>query len=185
MSSERHTRNRQSPNSTPRESTELTSIQIASRALASIRDSVRRALINTSSSDDNQINVPANVETEREYPYDANDYSLIAPNSDNVANLRVTQVDNLRRADSFDGSIFGLNDRLQALNNEMAHTPEREPEAPVYSEIDEEIQRLRNTLPRNDEAGPSRRVGKRLDTRIITRNSRATNAISRTAGKRT
>jgi len=40
----------------------------------------------------------------------------------------------------------------------MAHTPERAPEAPIYNEIDEEILRLRNSLPRNDEAGPSRRV---------------------------
>jgi len=40
----------------------------------------------------------------------------------------------------------------------MAHTPERAPENSIYSEIDEEIQRLRNSLPRNDEAGPSRRI---------------------------
>jgi len=39
----------------------------------------------------------------------------------------------------------------------MAHRPEHAPEAPIYSEIDEEILRLRNSLPRN-EAGPSRRV---------------------------
>jgi len=117
-----------------------------------------RALINANSSDENQTSVPANVDTEREYPYDANDYSLIAPNRDNVVNLRVEQIDNLRHSDSFDGSLFGFNDRLQALNNEMAHTPERAPEAPIYNEIDEEILRLRNSLLRNDEAGPSRRV---------------------------
>jgi len=40
----------------------------------------------------------------------------------------------------------------------MAHTPEHAPEAPIYSEIDEEILRLRKSLPRNDDTGPSRRV---------------------------
>jgi len=40
----------------------------------------------------------------------------------------------------------------------MAHTPERAPENPIYSEIDKEVQRLRNSLPRNDEAEPSRRI---------------------------
>jgi len=40
----------------------------------------------------------------------------------------------------------------------MAHTPKCAPEAPIYSEIDEEILRLKNSLPRNDEAEPSRRV---------------------------
>jgi len=145
MSSESHTRNRQSPNSTPRGPTESTSIQIASRALAAIRDNMRRALVNTNSSDESQASVPANVITEREYPYDANDYSLIAPN--NVANLRVEQINDLRRSD-FDGSLFGLNDVLQALNNEMAHTPERAPEVSIYNKIDEEILRLRNIIMR-------------------------------------
>jgi len=118
---------------------------------------MRRALVNANSSNESQASVPANVITEREYPYDANDYSLIAPNDDNVANLRVEQTNNRRRSDSFDGNLFGLNDVLQALNNEIVHTPERAPEAPIYNEIDEEILRLRNSLPRNDDA-PSRRV---------------------------
>jgi len=123
MSSERPPRNEQSPNSIPREPTELTSIQIASRALTTIRDNVRRLLSNESSSDESPTSVPVNVDTEREYPYTASDYSLIA------------------------------------LHNTMAHTPERATENPVYSEIDEEILRLRNSLPRNnEEAGPSRRV---------------------------
>jgi len=126
--------------------------------IKSLRDNVRRLLINGNSSDESQASVPTNVDTEREYPYDAKNYSLIAPNNDNVANLRVEQINDLRRSDSFDGSLFGLNDVLQALNNEMAHTPERAPEAPIYNEIDEEILRLRNSLPRNDEAGSSRRV---------------------------
>jgi len=64
MSSERHMRNEQSPNSVPREPIELTSIQIASRALA-IRDNVRRLLVNENSSDESQASVPANVDTER------------------------------------------------------------------------------------------------------------------------
>jgi len=124
MSSERHTRNEQFPNSIPREPTrrEITSIQIASRALAIIRDNVRRLLVNENSSDESQTSVPANVVTECEYPYDANDYSLITS------------------------------------NNEMAYTPERAPENLIYSEIDKEIQPLRNSLPRNDEAGSSRRI---------------------------
>jgi len=40
----------------------------------------------------------------------------------------------------------------------MAHIPECAPENPIYSEIDEEIQRLRNSLPGNDKAGSSRRI---------------------------
>jgi len=48
MSSERHTHNEQSPNSIPREQTELT-IQIASRALATICDNVCRHLVNENS----------------------------------------------------------------------------------------------------------------------------------------
>jgi len=40
----------------------------------------------------------------------------------------------------------------------MAHTPDRALENPIYSKIEEEIQRLRNSQPRNDEARPSRRV---------------------------
>jgi len=47
----------------------------------------------------------------------------VAPKSDNVANLRIEQIDDLRRPDSFDESLFGPNDRFQALNNDMAHTP--------------------------------------------------------------
>jgi len=35
----------------------------------------------------------------------------------------------------------------------MAHTPNRALENPIYSEIDKEIQRLRNSQPRNDEVG--------------------------------
>jgi len=54
---------------------ELTSIQIARRALANIR--VRRVLDNEYSSDESQASLPVNVITEREYPYNANDYSLI------------------------------------------------------------------------------------------------------------
>jgi len=96
-------------------------IQISSRALATIRDNVRRLLVNENSSDESQISIPVNVNTEREYPYDVNEYSLIT------------------------------------LNNAMAHIPERVPENFIYK-IDKEIQRLRNSLPRNDEAGPSRRV---------------------------
>jgi len=51
-------------------------------------------------------------------------------------NLRVEQINDLRRSDSFDGSLFGLNDVLQALNNTRQNV-----EALIYSEIDEEIQR--------------------------------------------
>jgi len=40
----------------------------------------------------------------------------------------------------------------------MVHTSDRAPENPIYSKIDEEIQRLKNSQPRNDEAGPSRRI---------------------------
>jgi len=123
MFSERHTRNEQSSNSISWEPTrrELTSIQIASKALATIRDNVRRILVNENSSDESQTSVSANVVTKRnKYPYDANDYSLIT--------------------------------------NNKTHTPERVLENPIYSEIDEEIQRLRNSLPENDEAGPSRRI---------------------------
>jgi len=40
----------------------------------------------------------------------------------------------------------------------MAHTPDRATENPIYSELDEEIQRLRNLQPRNDEASLSRKV---------------------------
>jgi len=104
-------------------------------------------MVNANSTNESQASVPANVITEREYPYDANDYSLITPNNDNVANLRVEQINDLRCSDSFDGNLFELNDVLQALNNEMAHTPERAPEAPIYNEKDEEILRLRNSLP--------------------------------------
>jgi len=156
MSSERHTRDRLSPNLL-REPIrrELTSIQSVRRALIEIRDNVRRVL--NYESDKSSVSLPANIIAEREYPYDTNDYNLIAPNNDNIAHLRVEQIDDLRRSDSFDGSLFGLNDILQALNDEMAHTPERAPEAPVYSEINE-ILRLRNSLPRNDETGPSKRV---------------------------
>jgi len=154
MSSERHT-HEQSPNSIPREPTrrELTSIQIANRALASIRDNVRRILVNENSSDESQTSIPASVVTEREYPYDANDYSLIT------------------------------------LNNEMAHTPERAPENPIYNEIDEEIQRLRNS-PRNDEVRPSRRITYGGDQqqnvliRIATGDPRIAITASRTTRKR-
>jgi len=115
-------------------------------------------MVNANSSNESQTSVPANVITEREYPYDANDYSLIAPNNGNVANLRVGQINDLRRSDSFDRSLFELNDVLRALSNEMTHTPKRAPKVPICNEIDEEILRLRNSLPRNDEAEPSRRV---------------------------
>jgi len=67
MSSERHTRNEHSPNLILQEPTrrELTSIQIASRALAAIRYNVRRILINENSSDESQTSIPANVVIER------------------------------------------------------------------------------------------------------------------------
>jgi len=39
-------------------------------------------LVNENSSDESQTSVPANVVTEREYPYDANDYSLIISNNE-------------------------------------------------------------------------------------------------------
>jgi len=35
----------------------------------------------------------------REYPYDANNYSFIASNHDNVANLRVEQTNDLKHSD--------------------------------------------------------------------------------------
>jgi len=69
---------------------ELTLIQIARRALIEIRDDVRRVL--NYESDESSASLPANIIAEREYPYDANDYSLIAPNNDNAANLRVEQM---------------------------------------------------------------------------------------------
>jgi len=60
---------------------ELTSIQIANRVLATLRNNVSRILVNENSSDESQASVPANV-TERKYPYNANDYSLIISNNE-------------------------------------------------------------------------------------------------------
>jgi len=54
-------------------------------------------LKNEYSSDESQASLP-NVITEREYPYNANDYSLIASNNDKDANPRVEQTDDLRRS---------------------------------------------------------------------------------------
>jgi len=61
-----------------------------------MRDNVHRLLVNENSCIESQASVPANVIIEREYPYDANDYSLIAPNNDNVANLRVEQINDVQ-----------------------------------------------------------------------------------------
>jgi len=168
MSSERHERDELTPNSLLEPARrELTSIQIARRALIQIRNSTRRVL--NYDSDESLASVSANITTEREYPYDENDYSLIAPDNANTANSRIEQTDDSIHSDSFDGSLFGLSDILKALNDEMAHTPERAPEALVSNEINDEILCLRNSLPRNNEAGPSRR--------------RTMHAIGRTAGK--
>jgi len=78
MSNERHTRNRLSPNllQEPARINELTSIQIARRALE-IRDDVRRVL-----NYESDESLSANIIAEHEYPYDANDYSLIAPSNE-------------------------------------------------------------------------------------------------------
>jgi len=50
-------------------------------------------LDNEYSSDESQASLSANVTTEREYPYDANDYSFITSNNDSAANPRIEQTD--------------------------------------------------------------------------------------------
>jgi len=40
----------------------------------------------------------------------------------------------------------------------MAHTPDRALRNPIYSKIDDEIQHLRNSQPKKDETGSSRRI---------------------------
>jgi len=67
-------------------------IQIAKKTLATIRDNMRRVLNNEYLSDKSQANLPTNVIKKREYPYNTNDYSLIASNNDSVANAKVEQM---------------------------------------------------------------------------------------------
>jgi len=89
---------------------------------------VRRILDNEYSSDESQASLSANVITEWEYPYNANDYNLVASNNDKAASLKVEQTNDLRRSDlsiSFDGNLFGFNEIFQALNDKMAHARAR------------------------------------------------------------
>jgi len=68
---------------------------------------VRRVLDNEYSNNESQASLSANVIMEREYSYDANDYSLFASKNDNITNLREKQTDDftLRLTNVIDGSL--------------------------------------------------------------------------------
>jgi len=137
------------------------SIAIATDALNEIRDNVRRALDYSSERETSPL---VHVITEREFPFEEVDSSILA----NIVNNQLAdertrhfrQINHRRNSlTQFDGSIFGPDEIHQA---QMAHSPVEPTVQSPREEIENEILRLRNTPGQNnpyfEEPRPGRRV---------------------------
>jgi len=150
--------NRANPNSpwllfnTARRANQESSIAIANNTLNEIRDNVRRVLDYSSES---ETSPPIYIITEREFPFNEVDYSILA----NIENSRPAdertrhfgQINRRRNSlTQLDGSIFGPDKTYQAQLGEMAHSPVEPTAQSPREEIENEILRLRNTSGQNN-----------------------------------
>jgi len=144
-----------------RESSIAIAIAIANNALNEIRDNVRKAL---DYSTESETSSPVHIITEREFPFNEIDYSILANNRPaNECTRRFGQINH--RCDSLtqlDESIFDPDKTYQAQFGKMAHSPVEPTAQSPREEIENEILRLHNTPGQNnpyfEEPRPGRRV---------------------------